>query len=150
MVSGLHWTIPYGTSAPGKTLPPPVVHVRVSTSEAGSLTLASVEVSLAAFGRALAARGFGQSVRCPSAALTQVAVRAWESWDPRLGEGWGTSAMAGEPPPTNAAVASATAVARRAAGRLMFSPFRGEMTTLSAQASWSPHGRPVNQLLTKT
>lgn len=76
MVSGLHWIIPYGTSAPGKVLPPPVVQVRVSTSVAGSLTDARVEVSLAAFGRALALKGFGQSIRRPSAALAQVTVRA--------------------------------------------------------------------------
>ncbi len=38
IVSGLHWTMPNGTSAPGNELPPPVVHVRVSTSWAGSVT----------------------------------------------------------------------------------------------------------------
>jgi hypothetical protein len=37
-VSGLHWTIPNGTSAPGKVFPPPVVHVRVSTRVAGFVT----------------------------------------------------------------------------------------------------------------
>jgi hypothetical protein len=37
-VSGLHCTIPNGTSAPGNVFPPLVVHVRASTSAAGSVT----------------------------------------------------------------------------------------------------------------
>jgi hypothetical protein len=38
IVSGLHCSIPNGTSAPGNVFPPPVVHVRVSTSAAGAVT----------------------------------------------------------------------------------------------------------------
>ncbi len=121
-MSGLHCTIPYGTSAPGKVLPPPVVHVRVSTSEAGSLTAARTAVSLAAFGSARAGSGFGQSVSRPPGVLTQVAVRTAGSRELRLGEGRGTCARAGGPLPRNAAVTSATEVARSAAGLLMVSP----------------------------
>src|SRR3954471_9476568 len=117
--------MPYGTSAPGKVLPPPVVHVRVSTSEAGSLTVARVEVSLAALGSALAGRGLGQLIRRPSGALTQVAERAWDSWEPRLGEGCGTCAVAGVPLPRDTAVTKATTAARSAAGLLMVSPLGG-------------------------
>src|SRR5215472_763228 len=66
MVSGLHWTMPNGTSAPGKVLPPPLVHVRVSTSVAGSLTgwLSGV-VLRAPAGRFPGRTGLGQSVGLP-------------------------------------------------------------------------------------
>src|SRR5205807_10360022 len=40
LVSGLHCAMPNGMSAPGKSLPPPVVMTRMSTTEAGSATTA--------------------------------------------------------------------------------------------------------------
>jgi hypothetical protein len=46
LVSGLHWTIPNGTSAPGKVLPPPVVPMNGLTRDVGSLT--KTELALAA------------------------------------------------------------------------------------------------------
>jgi hypothetical protein len=72
-VSGDHWTIPNGTSAPGKVLPPAVVQVRVSTRDAkfrtGWLTMLEF---LAAAGSLFLARGCWQSVRCPVSVSEQV------------------------------------------------------------------------------
>src|SRR5947209_6912584 len=50
MVSGLHCTMPNGTSAPGNVLPPLLVQVRVSTSVAGAPTVDSVALFLAPAG----------------------------------------------------------------------------------------------------
>src|SRR5205823_2324840 len=41
LVSGLHWIIPNGMSTPGKSLPPPVLITRASTTDAGSATRAA-------------------------------------------------------------------------------------------------------------
>src|SRR5262249_12676592 len=72
MVSGLHCTIPNGTSAPGNVLPPPLVHVRVSTSVAGSLTgWVSGVVLRAPAGRFPGGTGLGQSAGLPSGPLAQ-------------------------------------------------------------------------------
>src|ERR1700677_3717626 len=65
--------MPYGTSAPGKVLPPPVVHVRASTSWARSLTCwPTVDLFLAPAGSLPDATGFWQSVRRPSPVTWQV------------------------------------------------------------------------------
>src|ERR1700722_19304948 len=65
--------MPYGTSAPGKVFPPPVVQVRVSTrlarSEAGCPT---VTLFRAPDGSLLEVTGFWQSARCPAFVTVQV------------------------------------------------------------------------------
>src|SRR4029453_4259058 len=66
IVSGLHCTIPNGTSAPGKVFPPPVVQVRVSTSGAGSVTGCVTSAwFLAPAGSLDAGTGPGQWTGCP-------------------------------------------------------------------------------------
>ena len=77
--------MPYGTSAPGKVLPPPVVQVRVSTrlarSETGCVTVALFR---APDGSLLVATGFWQSVRCP--VLVTVQVSPFFALAPLLGD----------------------------------------------------------------
>src|SRR2546423_1319972 len=78
-VSGLHCTIPKGTSAPGKVLPPPVVHVLVSTSEAGSVIGCVIRAwFLAPAGSLDAGTGPGQLIRCPFGPLVHTAGGAVE------------------------------------------------------------------------
>src|ERR1022692_3731208 len=73
MVSGLHWTIPNGTSAPGKVLPPLLVHVRVSTSVAGSRTGSVIVAwSLAPAGSSPGRTGAGHETSWPPAFVEQV------------------------------------------------------------------------------
>ncbi len=78
MVSGLHWTWPNGTSAPGKVFPPPEVQVRVSTILAGLVTGAvTLAWSLAPRGSADTGSLAGQWVRWPDAVMVHRAVRMW-------------------------------------------------------------------------
>ena len=76
-MSGLHWTIPNGTSAPGKVLPPPVVQVRVSTIWArfedatGAAILAWLRAALGSFE---AGSGFGHAFTRPAALVRQTAI----------------------------------------------------------------------------
>src|SRR6185437_14696646 len=76
MVSGLHWTSPNGTIAPGKVLPPLVVQVRVSTCWAGFWvgTVASALLVLAA--GSFAVSFLLAQVEMPRGVLVQVAVWA--------------------------------------------------------------------------
>jgi hypothetical protein len=74
IVSGLHCTIPNGASAPGKVFPPPVVHVRVSTSGAGSVTACVTTARFfAPAGSLEAGTGPGQLTGCPFGPLVHAA-----------------------------------------------------------------------------
>src|SRR6266567_5603329 len=74
IVSGLHCAIPNGTSAPGKVFPPPVVHVRVSTRGAGSVTgCVTCAWFFALAGSLDAGTGSGQWTGCPFGPLVHAA-----------------------------------------------------------------------------
>src|ERR1700761_7044756 len=64
--------MPYGTSAPGKVLPPPVVQVRASTREARSGTWLRMLPFLAPGGRLPLGTGRWQSVTWPVRVTRQV------------------------------------------------------------------------------
>src|SRR5581483_2017046 len=72
IVSGLHWTMPNGTSAPGNVLPPLLVQVRVSTRVAGLLTEFSGFLFFAPNGSCACFRTAGQAAGLPSGPLTQL------------------------------------------------------------------------------
>ena len=75
IVSGLHCTMPNGTSAPGNVFPPPVVHVRVSTIGAGSVTAwVTVAWFFAPAGSLVAGTAPGQWTGRPFDPLVQAAV----------------------------------------------------------------------------
>ncbi len=119
--------MPKGTIAPGKVLPPPLVHVRVSTNCAGLLTGALTMAELRApLGRSDFGVTLGQFTRCPSAPFAQATwvpgVRA--AWPPGVGGGLGVdealglglaglegAAAATAFPPTSAVAASAATTA---------------------------------------
>src|SRR5579859_1620072 len=76
MVSGLHWTMPNGTSAPGKVFPPPLVQVRVSTRLARSFTGAvTLAWSFAPGGSCAGRTAWAQDTSRPWEFWVQVAVR---------------------------------------------------------------------------
>ncbi len=76
MVSGLHWVMPNGTSAPGKVLPPPLVQVRVSTRLARLATGAvTVAWSLAPGGNCAVRGAWAQDTSSPREFFVQVGVR---------------------------------------------------------------------------
>jgi hypothetical protein len=75
IVSGLHWTIPNGASAPGNVLPPPEVQVRVSTRLATLPAAGALPTVLwlrAPAGRREAGTGRAQWVGRPVTVVTQL------------------------------------------------------------------------------
>jgi hypothetical protein len=125
IVSGLHWTMPNGTSAPGNVFPPPVVQVRVSTCVAGAVTGAVTRVWFFALAGSFdAGTGAGQWTGRPCGPLVHAAgdvasePLAGVAW-PGVGEGLGPGvAMAGAAlrvvaPPRTTVATMATVTLRR-------------------------------------